>query len=53
MCREVRETEAAYIKDLNTVLEVYVRPALERRVLALDDMQARSFSNLLSSPLGH
>ena len=30
--REVRETEAAYIADLNTVLAVYVRPAIERRI---------------------
>ena len=45
VCREMRETEAAYITDLQTVLEVYVRPAIERRVMTLEDTQA-IFANL-------
>ena len=45
VCREVRETEAAYITDMQTVLEVYVRPSIERKILTLDDTQA-IFANL-------
>ena len=45
MCKEVRDTEAAYINDLETVLDVYVRPAIERRMLTLEDTQA-IFANL-------
>ena len=45
VCREVRETEAAYIADLQTVLSVYVRPAVERRILTLEDTLS-IFANL-------
>ena len=45
MHSQVRETEAAYISDLQTVLSVYVRPAIERRMLTLDDTLA-IFANL-------
>ena len=45
VCKEVRETEAAYISDLQTVVEVYVRPATEKHILTLEDTQA-IFSNL-------
>ena len=45
VCREVRETESAYIVDLQTVLEVYVRPAIEHQMLTLEDTQA-IFANL-------
>ena len=40
VCKEVRETEAAYITDMQTVIEVYVRPSIERKILTLDDTQA-------------
>ena len=41
----MRETEAAYIADLQTVLSVYVRPAVERRILTLEDTLS-IFANL-------
>ena len=45
ICQEVRETEAAYIEDLHTVITVYMRPALERKLLS--DADARAiFANL-------
>ena len=45
VCKEVRDTEEIYINDLRTVLEVYVRPAIEQRIMTLEDTQA-IFANI-------
>jgi hypothetical protein len=45
VCKEVRETEAIYIADLQTCLDVYARPAIEQKILTMQESQA-IFSNL-------
>ena len=45
ICEEVRQTEAAYITDMNVVLTAYVRPAQQQKVLTMEDSQA-IFANL-------
>lgn len=45
VCKEIRETEAIYIADLQTALDVYARPAVERNLLSRQESQA-IFCNL-------